>query len=247
MASSSFTLHKGESGVVEWVSCSYPLWRSTYYPTHLTPHLDILTSLLPHLIPMYVQSPFIPPLPAKNKFNVNHFLPELSTFLLVITRSSLIMIGDFAFHVIDVKNTTAKKFLALLYSLNLTQHVMHNINSPMHTLDLIITRSNESKIPIYNPHVSGHEAILFDPCPKKRVLSAKMIQYRSLSKIDIAAFISKWNGTNIIFPDLEFQVAELVRLGSFFVATYLGRESCLPRWFNTEVYKNSFHIKTKWY
>ena len=73
-----------------------------------------------HLVIIYRSPPS-----KKNGLSPEMFYNEFSTFLEEITVSSgsLIISGDFNFHVDDIGNTLARKFLNLLDSFNLNQHV----------------------------------------------------------------------------------------------------------------------------
>ena len=56
---------------------------------------------------------------------------------------SLVITGDFNFHVDDTTDTTAANFLSLLESFDLKQHVPSCTHRAGHTLDLVITRDAE--------------------------------------------------------------------------------------------------------
>ena len=57
---------------------------------------------------------------------------------------SLLSAGDFNLHVNDVRDTTATRFLQLIESFNLKQHVCEPTHRNGQILDLLITRADES-------------------------------------------------------------------------------------------------------
>jgi hypothetical protein len=57
--------------------------------------------------------------------------------------SSLLIVGDFNFHVDDPTNSTASQFLDLLEIFDLKQFVDQPTYQDKHVLDLIITRSSD--------------------------------------------------------------------------------------------------------
>lgn len=55
----------------------------------------------------------------------------------------IIFIGDFNFHVDDVNDYQAKRFANMFGAFDLNQHVNDITNKDGHTLDLVITRSED--------------------------------------------------------------------------------------------------------
>ena len=70
------------------------------------------------------------------------FLEEFSSFLegLVLTTSALLVAGDFNFHIDEPNDCDARRFLQVLESFDLIQHVSEVTHRNGHILDLIITR-----------------------------------------------------------------------------------------------------------
>ena len=66
--------------------------------------------------------------------------------ILVDEPNPLAVTEDFNFHVDDSSNLEAMRFLVLLDSANLVQHVLEPTQRRGHTLDLIITRRDEDPI-----------------------------------------------------------------------------------------------------
>ena len=74
----------------------------------------------------------------------------------------LLITGDFNFHMDDPDNANAKRFADLLESYDLKQHVNCGTHASGHTLDLVITRSDDSLIKdtkVKDPVISDHLAI----------------------------------------------------------------------------------------
>ena len=86
-----------------------------------------------------------PPPSSGNNLSTELFMNEFSSLLeYYITKTgSLIITGDFNFHVDDTTNTAAANFLSLLESFDLQQHVRSCTHRAGHTLDLVITRDAE--------------------------------------------------------------------------------------------------------
>ena len=81
---------------------------------------------------------------------------------LAIASGHLLLTGDFNFHVDDRTDSLATRFLDLLDSHNLIQHVSGPTHKDNHTLDLMITRACDDIIESWstlNPHLSDHSAI----------------------------------------------------------------------------------------
>ncbi len=129
-----------------------------------------------------------PPPSRKNKLTTNLFFDEFSQYMesTIITNEPILICGDFNLH-IDVKdNPDALRFLDFLTSFNLKQHVTGSTHKCGHTLDLIITRNDESLvdcIKVLPDNYSDHHTITCAvECPKPP-LSKVLVTYRS-NKID---------------------------------------------------------------
>ena len=104
-----------------------------------------------------------PPSPG-NGFTVRMFLEEFSSFLegLVSTTSALLVAGDFNFHIDEPNDCDARRFLQVLESFDLIQHVSEATHKKGHILDLIITRTHEKLVgrcTVDNPFVSDYLAV----------------------------------------------------------------------------------------
>ena len=89
-----------------------------------------------------------PPPSATNKLTTSLFLSEFTTLLenLSITSGELLILGDFNLHVDKPSDPDASQLFSLLYAFGLTQHVRESTHTHGHTLDLGITRSNETTV-----------------------------------------------------------------------------------------------------
>ena len=86
---------------------------------------------------------------------------EFPTFLhsLAIVPSFLLIVGDFNLHVNDASDRSAQRFLRLLEAFNLKQHVWVPTHRSGNTLDLVITRNDESTardFDVFDPIISDH-------------------------------------------------------------------------------------------
>ena len=69
-----------------------------------------------------------------------------------------LIVADFNFHV-DSQNNVGWRFTGLLHSFNLRQHVNDSMHKNGHTLDLVITREEQSFIKnllVFDPALSNH-------------------------------------------------------------------------------------------
>ena len=135
-----------------------------------------------------------PPPPNTNGFTPAIFLDEFFTFLeqYVTIPGSLLIVGDFNFHVDTCDSEHVAAFLQLLDVFNLNQHTIGSTHKEGHTLDLVITRSDDdivSNLSIDSPFViSDHAAVHFHLMLKKPVFDKKLITFRKLRSIDFDSF-----------------------------------------------------------
>ena len=105
----------------------------------------------------------------------------------------LVIARYFNFHFDDMFNRETKKFLELLETFILTQHVFGSTHSSSHTLDLIVTRSSNDIIsarPQVTLLISDHYFISCPTAFPQPARSSKEASFRKLKNIDIAAFSS---------------------------------------------------------
>ena len=120
---------------------------------------------------------------------VNVFLEEFSLYLESVIMSSepLLIVGDFNLHVNIPSDPNASKFVDLLSSMGLDQHVDKPTHVSGNTLDLRITRCSDSLVPT-NPLIdyllSDHMTILCDIMLGKPPPITKKVTYRKIKAID---------------------------------------------------------------
>lgn len=168
-------------------------------------------SVLIHLAVIYR-----PPPSVKNGCTVNEFLEEFGSFLecAAVAPGVLMMAGDFNFHVDNDNDPDAGKFLDLLTSFNLKQHVTSPTHEKGHTLDLVITRDSEDilrDLTVDSCLQSDHSLILFRSCisrPRPQVVTRVCRKTKSVTRDDLLHAIAD---TPIPLPGPEVDVETLVQ------------------------------------
>ena len=145
------------------------------------------------------------------------FVEEFTDFLdkHIIKPGKFVLIGDFNFHVDDQNDTQAQRFIKLLDSYNLKQHVTNTTHEAGHTLDLIITRTEElcvSDIKIDNSVPSDHSAVIFNLPSKSPGLPTKVISYRKWRNIDTTSLKEDINDSALLSSDTHISVSQAVQL-----------------------------------
>ena len=93
------------------------------------------------------------------------FLTEFSTYLetVLTTNSTLLLCGDFNIHVDNPKCSFARNFMDIISTSGLHQHISERTHRSGHTLDLIISRSEENHLltdfNVFNTTFSDHSLI----------------------------------------------------------------------------------------
>ena len=123
-----------------------------------------------------------PPPSKSNKSSLPLFFNEFPRLLedLATASGSLLMAGDFNFHVEDDRDSVASRFLDLLEAFNLRQHISEPTHKSGHTLDLIITRAKEdvaSNFTVFDPAMSNHSAVCCTLSLPKTAFERKESQY----------------------------------------------------------------------
>ena len=161
-----------------------------------------------------------PPPSTKNKLTITKFFSEFTKLTEDLTNchSPLLTTGDFNFHLDNDDNADARNFMDFLESANMTQHVTGSTHSKAHTLDLIITRSDENLVhDIILPGLfSDHKVVtckLDSPKPPAfkiyvtyrltKSLTADALEYFGFSKLTLCWFRSfvENRRKSIIFGD----------------------------------------------
>ena len=157
-----------------------------------------------------------PPPSPTNALSVALFLDEFRTFLehLILTPEPLLLVGDFNFRVDQANDYDARRFLSVLDSFDLTQHVAGPTHHVGHTLDLVITRASENGI-ITNccvqQRISDHFAVHCNLAFAKPPLERKTISFRKTRSIDFDKLCNELNNSSLILdpsPDLDVLVEQ---------------------------------------
>ena len=136
-----------------------------------------------------------PPYSKEHPVPASVFFQEFSAFLetTVLCPEVLLVSGDFNFHLDDPSDADARKFMELIDTFGLLQHITTPTHVSGHILDLIISRSSNdinvlpSKSTYY---ISDHyftECPLSIPGPNMLV---KEVSYRKFKQIDMGKFRS---------------------------------------------------------
>jgi exonuclease III len=132
-----------------------------------------------------------PPPSKKNNLTVKDFMTDFSTYLEthVITTGKLVILGDFNFHMDKCDDTVVRNFKELLYSSNLHQHIDKLTHRSGHTLDLLITRTDENILASWDVDppdiISDHSAVTCQLLMYKTTESHKrQVTRRNYNKID---------------------------------------------------------------
>ena len=136
-----------------------------------------------------------PPYSDQHKVTTEKFLMDFSTYLetLLLVKEELLIVGDFNIHVDISNDVDAIKFLDLLDSVGLQQHIKKPTHVHGHTLDLVITRSSAGIIqsqPNVDRFFSDHAFILCELQPSKPQTTVKTVYYRKLGRIDKSALMN---------------------------------------------------------
>jgi hypothetical protein len=117
------------------------------------------------------------------------FFDEFVDFMAsqMLSSGTLILLGDFNFHVDNPDNPDASRFLSILDSVGLQQHVAESTHNKDHILDLVITRTGENIIgtlQVRNPMISDHYPVHLTLNVEKPEPQKKVLVYRKLKSID---------------------------------------------------------------
>ena len=91
-------------------------------------------------------------------------------------------------HVNDASDRSAQRFLRLLEAFNLKQHVWAPTHRSGNTLDLVITRNDESTardFDVFDPVISDHYVVSCSLVQLKKAFEPKEVNYRKLKSIDL--------------------------------------------------------------
>ena len=127
----------------------------------------------------------------KHKYAMSTFFKEFSELLAYYNnkKNEVIFTGDFNFHVNNLNNTNAKKFMCILDTFNLIQHIHEPTHKHGNTLDLIITRKTSKAYGFrVSSQLSDHNNILFNLDLKKPEPIRKIVTNRQIRRINKELF-----------------------------------------------------------
>lgn len=153
---------------------------------HFFEHIELLCKLSTapvHLVVLY----------CRPGVNISTFLDDFAYYLEYLSTSPgyLLPAGDFNIHVDCSDDNDAHKFLNLLESFNMMQHVTGATHSDDHTLDVVITRCDEQfvrDLRVHDPAISDHLAVMCKLLFVKPSYKRKEILFRNLKSIDMETF-----------------------------------------------------------
>jgi hypothetical protein len=128
------------------------------------------------------------------KCSLSTFIDEFSELLpdIMLLRDDLVIVGDFNIHIDDPQCSQAKKFLDMLNSFRLSQHIQHRTHKHGHILDLVLTRPEQSPLQLEVADTllkdCDHYAITFTLPTAKPPLPKKELSYRKYKAIDMDEF-----------------------------------------------------------
>ena len=146
-----------------------------------------------------------------HKYKMTTFFKELRELLSHYNtcKNDLIITGDFNIHVNDLDNPRTSKFMDILDTFNLVQHIHEPTHELGNTLDLIITRktSRMTEFHVDSQLSSDHNNIIFKldfkkPSPMKKIVTNRKLKsiHKENFKNDIARSLS-FNASNNASPE----------------------------------------------
>jgi len=186
---------------------------------------------------------------AAHPVSTSVFLDEFPAYLesVVMSPEPLLITGDFNIHVDVPNDKDAARFLELLTSMGLEQHVDKPTHISGHTLDLIITRCSNSLLfakPIADYLFSDHTTVLCDlesgkPPPRARQVSNRKVKDIDREKLQVVLLLSE------LCQNIRDTLDELVNSYNTTLAQALDRHAPLRTkvirsrplvpWFNEEI------------
>ncbi len=157
------------------------------------------------------------------------FLEEFSEYLetVLVLPGSLIITGDFNLHVDVPDDANATKFLQILDSCGLIQHIHEPTHRNGHTLDLLITREDERILhgtPLVDFMISDHISLLTKLHVPKPPLIVKEVTFRKLRSIDVEAFSADLASSELVVNPPN-DLGELVSAYSSTLGTLLDKHA----------------------
>ena len=159
-------------------------------PRYTFKSFEVLDMFTNKPAPLGIVVVYRPPPSNTNRLNCELFFTEFRSYLEQICTDSatLLITGDFNCQVDVHTNSNDRKFMDLINSFGLTQHVKHTAHLSNHTLDLVITRNDDSNIinsiSVSDIGFSDHFAVKAKICLEKPLRQRREITYRLLKSIN---------------------------------------------------------------
>ena len=139
---------------------------------------------------------------------VNSFIAEFSEYLesVILSNDLLCLTGDFNIHFDDHNDPATCRFLELLESVSLTQHVAEPTHEHGKTLDLVITQESDNDIcgrPDPDILFSDHLVLLFKLKTARPPLKVGHVSFRKLRSIDRHAFMDEIRNSELFRMDTD--------------------------------------------
>jgi exonuclease III len=163
-------------------------------------YLEALISVDSHCLRLIVL--YRPPPSTKNGLTKGIFYQEFADFLAahIPSTGKLLITGDFNFHWNDINSQDTQHMAEIIDSANLIQHVKEATHTSGHTLDWVITHSEDdivSKVEVSTP-LSDHNCVDITLNLKKTPLPRKTISFRQYKKIDKELFVSDLRSSDLV-------------------------------------------------
>lgn len=124
--------------------------------------------------------------------NFGLFIEEFSTLLEILSTypGRILIVGDFNIHVDDPLNPAAAKFLCLIESFDLLQHVSGSTHASGHTLDLVLSLSSDDSVAdcYTSDPLSDHSVVHWVVRAHRPCRPFKPVSFRKLKSIDMDSF-----------------------------------------------------------
>ena len=163
-------------------------------------HLDITVTSNSDVIRLLLL--YRPP-SSKATGSISDFIEEFACLLekTMLSAGHLLLTGDYNIHVDNRESRDAVKFLELLSSYDLKQHVSTATHSRGHTLDLVITRTDDTVIHSVTTHhdlPSDHCAVACSLLVKRPAPLRQEVSFRRLRKLDVEEFKADIADTDLL-------------------------------------------------
>ena len=129
-----------------------------------------------------------PPPSEKKKYSMSSFYREFYELMAhyVLTTEDLIICGDLNFHVNNSSSEEAQKFMDILESFDLVQHIMEPTHRSGNALDLLITRTFTSLMHHdIDLQMSDHNVIVGHLHLHKLTCPTKTVNFRNFKSIEV--------------------------------------------------------------